>query len=56
MFISLKEMKELQTQFEFYKDRLVIKLIYNTTKTDFGVPIDSKLEWVSHFAGLITRN
>lgn len=43
MFISLKEMKELQTQFEIYKDNLVIKLIYNTTKTDFGVPIDKNL-------------
>lgn len=56
MFISLKEMKELQTQFEFYKDNLVAKLIYNTTKTDFGLPLDPKLEWVTYFAGLIIKH
>lgn len=40
MFISLKEIKELQTQFELYKDLLVIKLVYNNTKTDFGLQMD----------------
>jgi hypothetical protein len=55
MYISLKEMKELQTQFELYKDLVVVKLIYNTTKTDFGLSTDHQLEWVNHFANLITR-
>jgi hypothetical protein len=40
MFISLKEVKEVQTQFEIYKDLLVVKLVYNTTKTDFGLQMD----------------
>lgn len=40
MFISLKEIKEVQTQFEIYKELLVIKLIYNNTKTDFGLQMD----------------
>jgi hypothetical protein len=31
----------------------VVKLVYNTTKTDFGLPIDPQLQWVSHFASLI---
>lgn len=43
MFIPIKEMKELQTQFEAYKDLLVIKLLYNTTRTDFGVPLERNL-------------
>jgi hypothetical protein len=53
MYISLKEMKEVQTQFDLYKDLIVVKLVYNTTKTDFGLPIDPQLQWVSHFASLI---
>lgn len=55
MFISLKEMKELQTQFEIYKDLLVVKLVYNTTRTDFGLPLDPQLDWVGHFANLIVQ-
>lgn len=55
MFIPIKEMRELQTQFEPYKDLVVVKLLYNTTKTDFGLPTDHNLEWVGHFARLISR-
>lgn len=53
MWIPLKQITELQTQFELFKDQLVVKLFYNGTKTDFGLPLDPRLEWVSRFANLV---
>lgn len=55
MFISLKEIKEVQTQFDIYKDLLVVKLVYNTTRTDFGLQIDPELQWLSHFTALLAQ-
>jgi hypothetical protein len=53
MWIPLKQITELQTQFELFKDQLVVKLFYNGTKTDFGLPLGPRLEWVSRFANLV---
>jgi hypothetical protein len=53
MWIPLKQITELQTQFELFKDQLVVKLFYNGTKTDFGLPLNPRLEWVSRFANLV---
>jgi hypothetical protein len=53
MFIGVKEIKEVQTSFEFYKECLVLRLVYGNTRTDFGLPLDSKLGWMGVFAGLL---
>ena len=53
MWIPRQQVSELTTQFEWVKDSLVFKLIYNGTKTDFGLPVDGKAQWVSAFLALL---
>ena len=43
MWIPLQQITELVTQFEWFKETLVVKLVYDGTKTDFGLPIDGKV-------------
>jgi hypothetical protein len=55
MVIGCKEVREVQCQFEYYKEQLVLKLVYGNTRTDFGVPLDSRLRWVEQFAEMVGR-
>ena len=53
MDISLVQVTELSTQFEWFKETLVLKLFYNGTKTDFGLPLNGALSWVVNFVNLL---
>ncbi len=59
MFIPAEGITELWTRFEVIEEMLNIKVMYNSTKTEFGIPLLELLSnssWLYHFYQLLMKN